>query len=240
MLNYQEINDCGDRELAISAEQQQLFQRRLEEGYNLPDAEYMRWLRIHHPESLPPDGEAPLPNLPLDEWKIDDRQESLANGDRQESLANDDRQESLADLYSSVRPASPLTMTNGPEMEVAGVSMDETSAFPVSLPPGSGGTHDTTIPSLCILIITIMILQLQGSFWIARTYTTVNSIWVKRKYATSSESSNYYRWCHGSLPCFLQQLGKLIFCNHFTRIVLYILVTNILPVLFQRLEYAGI
>ena len=75
-----------------------MFQRRLEEGYDLPDAEYMRWLRIHHPESLPPDGEAPLPNLPLDEWKIDDRQESLAV------------------LYSSVRPASPLTMTNGPEM----------------------------------------------------------------------------------------------------------------------------
>ena len=150
--NAEEINDCGDRDLAISAEEQQLFQRRLEEGYNLPDAEYMRWLRIHHPESLPPDGEAPLPNLPLDEWKIDDRQESLANGDRQESLANDDRQESLADLYSSVRPASPLTMTNGPEMEVAGVSMDETSAFPVSLPLGSGGTHDTTQFPLSLVV----------------------------------------------------------------------------------------
>jgi len=47
---------------------------------------------------------------------------------------------SLADLYSSVRPASPLTLTNGPEMEV--------SAFPVSLPLGSGGNHEPTTPSL--------------------------------------------------------------------------------------------
>lgn len=63
-----------------------------------------------------------------------------------DELHDDDRQESLADLYSSVRTASPLT--NGHEMEVAGVSMDETSAFPVSLPLGSGGIHEPTTPSL--------------------------------------------------------------------------------------------
>ena len=36
--NAEENDDeCGDRELAISAKQQQSFQTRLEEGYDLPD-----------------------------------------------------------------------------------------------------------------------------------------------------------------------------------------------------------
>ena len=90
----------------------------------------MRWLRIHHPDSLPSDGEARLPNLPLDE------------------LHDDDRQESLADLYSSLRPASPLTMTNGPEMEVSMVSAWMKHLHFPSLPLGSGGTHEPTTPSL--------------------------------------------------------------------------------------------
>ena len=41
----------------FTAEQQQLFKRRFEEGYNIfIDPDYVRWLRLHHPESCPADG----------------------------------------------------------------------------------------------------------------------------------------------------------------------------------------
>ena len=30
-----------------------LFQRRYEEGYDVPDDEYMKWVRENHPESVP-------------------------------------------------------------------------------------------------------------------------------------------------------------------------------------------
>ena len=30
-----------------------LFERRLEEGYNIPDARYIAWLELHHPEAVP-------------------------------------------------------------------------------------------------------------------------------------------------------------------------------------------
>ena len=33
--------------------QNQLFQAGFEEGYDLPDPDYLEWLRFHHPESLP-------------------------------------------------------------------------------------------------------------------------------------------------------------------------------------------
>ena len=41
----------------FTAEQQQLFKHRFEEGYNIfIDPDYVRWLRLHHPESCPADG----------------------------------------------------------------------------------------------------------------------------------------------------------------------------------------
>ena len=41
----------GDTEkvLNLSPEKEELFQRRLEEGYDLPDSEYHEWLRVYHP-----------------------------------------------------------------------------------------------------------------------------------------------------------------------------------------------
>ena len=56
-------------------EQHWLFQTRFEEGYDLPDTDYLEWLRVHHPESLPED---PLP---------------------------DNRKYSLADDFSSIDPS---------------------------------------------------------------------------------------------------------------------------------------
>ena len=36
----------------ISSEKLSLYQRRFEEGYDLPDEEYITWLKINHPESF--------------------------------------------------------------------------------------------------------------------------------------------------------------------------------------------
>ena len=58
--SVQEISDSeeemsgeseGDTEkvLNLSPEKEELFQRRLEEGYDLPDSEYHEWLRVYHP-----------------------------------------------------------------------------------------------------------------------------------------------------------------------------------------------
>ena len=41
----------------FTAEQQELFKHCFEEGYNIfIDPDYVRWLRLHHPESCPADG----------------------------------------------------------------------------------------------------------------------------------------------------------------------------------------
>ena len=39
----------------FSIEQEQRFQTRFEEGYDLMDSEYLRWLEINHPDSVPAD-----------------------------------------------------------------------------------------------------------------------------------------------------------------------------------------
>ena len=36
-------------EKSFSADQEKLYQRRYEENYNLPDPEYLEWLKINHP-----------------------------------------------------------------------------------------------------------------------------------------------------------------------------------------------
>ena len=42
---------------SFTVEQEQLFKHRFEEGYNIfIDADYVRWLKLHHPESCPNDG----------------------------------------------------------------------------------------------------------------------------------------------------------------------------------------
>ena len=68
----------------FTTEQQQLFQRRYEEGYNLTiDPEYVKWLKFHHPESC----------LPCDSSEV--------NMPNEEDL-------SLSAVFSDVAPLEPL------------------------------------------------------------------------------------------------------------------------------------
>ena len=43
---------CNDGQSSISPEKAALFQRRFEEGYDLPDDEYVKWLHETHSESI--------------------------------------------------------------------------------------------------------------------------------------------------------------------------------------------
>ena len=75
----------------FSKEQEQLYQRRYEEGYDLMDPQYLRWLEIHHPESVPADKDKLVPAPESTE---------------------DLNQQSLADVFSFVSPTSPVTMND--------------------------------------------------------------------------------------------------------------------------------
>ena len=46
------LQQCNDTQSSISPEKAALFQRRFEEGYDLPDDEYAKWLHETHPESI--------------------------------------------------------------------------------------------------------------------------------------------------------------------------------------------
>ena len=47
---WQYLQQCNDTQSSISPEKAALFQRRFEEGYDLPDDEYVKWLHETHPE----------------------------------------------------------------------------------------------------------------------------------------------------------------------------------------------
>ena len=65
------------------------FLRRFQEGYDLfIDADYVRWLELHHPEALPPDRYTLTP-------------------------ANDNVITFLADIFDGITAETPLTVTDG-------------------------------------------------------------------------------------------------------------------------------
>ena len=49
------VNGDENTVTEFSIEQEQRFQTRFEEGYDLMDSEYLRWLEINHPDSVPAD-----------------------------------------------------------------------------------------------------------------------------------------------------------------------------------------
>ena len=50
----------GDTITNFPIGQEQCFQTRFEEGYDLMDPEYLHWLEINHPDSVPADRHMPL------------------------------------------------------------------------------------------------------------------------------------------------------------------------------------
>ena len=76
----------------FSAEQEQLFQTRFEEGYDLMDPEYLCWLKVNHPDSV-----SVYENTPISVPK------SFDGG------IDDDT--SLTDTFSYVQPLTPTSTT---------------------------------------------------------------------------------------------------------------------------------
>ena len=84
----------GDKNTVIefSSKQEQLFQTRLEKGYDLIDSEYLRWLQINHPDSVPAD-----------------RHMLVLALESSGSVSEDNP--TLTDVFLFVQPLSPLAMT---------------------------------------------------------------------------------------------------------------------------------
>ena len=80
----EESDDQFDPLFTFSAEKDQLFQLRYEEGYDLYDQEYLHWRSIHHPSAVPDDPD-PSPELPQAP------------------------EASLTDLFDFITPRDPLT-----------------------------------------------------------------------------------------------------------------------------------
>ena len=78
---------------SFSEEQEQLYQRRYDEGYDLMDPQYLQWLEIHHPDSVPAAKTKLVPAPSYDQ---------------------DLNQQSLADVFSFVPPTSPVTSETEP------------------------------------------------------------------------------------------------------------------------------
>ena len=76
-------------ETELSDEQEQIFQTRLEEGY---DSEYLRWLQINHRDSVPAD-----------------RHMLVLAPECSGGVSEDNP--TLTDVFSFVQPLSPLAMT---------------------------------------------------------------------------------------------------------------------------------
>ena len=74
---------------SFTDEQLELFEKCLEEEYDLfVDADYVRWLEMHHPETLPPD------------------RYTLTS-------ANDDVATSIVEEFTYIPPETPVTITDG-------------------------------------------------------------------------------------------------------------------------------
>ena len=84
-------NGSENRATKFSVEQEQRFQTRFEEGYDLIDSEYIHWLEINHPDSVPADRQMPIPNP-------------------KSSAGVSEDSPTLVDVFSSVQPLSPHTI----------------------------------------------------------------------------------------------------------------------------------
>ena len=73
-------------------EQEQRFQARFEEGCDLMDSEYLHWLEINHPDSVPAD-----------------RHMLVLAPESSRGVSKDNS--TLTDVFSYVQPSSPLTAT---------------------------------------------------------------------------------------------------------------------------------
>jgi hypothetical protein len=103
-----------------SAEQIELFEHRYEEGYDIPDPEYIAWLELNHPEAVPSDRYSLVPSTPS---------------------------ETVSGAFAHVRPSVPLDMLppGGPTVAV-GLSTVATSSV-LETPTSTQASPSLTSPS---------------------------------------------------------------------------------------------
>ena len=98
------VSQSGATNGTFTDEQLELFEKRLEEGYDLfVDADYVRWLEMHHPEALPPD-----------HYTL--------------TSASDDIVASVVEEFNSITPETPLTPVTITDGEVVPPKQTPSSA----------------------------------------------------------------------------------------------------------------
>ena len=97
-----DISNQTDSGAQMSPEKSLLFQRRFEEGYDLPDEEYMEWLHENHPESKT-------------EYFVNSN-----NGSERSPL-------SIADAFSDLPVASPLSIVTSESLMETGHNAEVSS-----------------------------------------------------------------------------------------------------------------
>ena len=117
----------------FSEEQEQLYQRRYEEGYDLMDPQYLHWLEIHHPESVPADKDNLIPASESTE---------------------DLNQQSLADAFSFVSPTTPVTMSETEPLTGDSHTLSLTSHAIHSLEPPPPSLHLDHTHTLTLTLLT--------------------------------------------------------------------------------------
>ena len=109
-------NQICDGESTISPEKAAVFQRRYEEGYDIPDDEYMKWLRDNHPEAA-----VEYPAL---------------------YTGSNDYPSSLMNSLSYIPMASPVAILNsGSSMETGDETNDEVTSNTVECDDGLSETN---------------------------------------------------------------------------------------------------
>ena len=113
----------------FSVEQEQRFQTRFEEGYDLVDPEYLRWLEINHPDSVPAD------------------RHMLVLAPESSAGVSEDNP-TLTDVFSFVQLSSPIpttecaTPSNSPSVDSS--TLHESSAIkPGDTHPSHGSTTES-------------------------------------------------------------------------------------------------
>ena len=99
--------------ITFTPEQEEKFQRRHEEGYDIYDPIYINWLELNHPESLPPDRYTltPYTGSPLPS-------SSASNNDHLETTTPSNHQSPSTSLHSSCK-TSPLSSYLSPVIPTA-------------------------------------------------------------------------------------------------------------------------
>ena len=119
-----------DVQLSLSSEMVARFERRFEEGYDLPDNEYMKWLRHAHPESVL---NQTAPAIQRDILNHTGGNTQLISVDKESDLLSEEHAECVNETFSESRTDHSTSFSDGREKSPLSL-IDMLSDIPVASP----------------------------------------------------------------------------------------------------------